>query len=765
MTVRATLAAALAIVVAAGLMTFASPQIESAKAADSSQFDPGNIISDALFYNNNAMGSAAIQSFLVSKEPGCTSSYACMWNYGQSTPAMAASSYCSAIAATGVMNAANIIFTVGQACGISQKVLLVLLQKEQGLVTATAPTSRNFTYATGFNCPDTSGCDPSYGGFFYQVYYAARQFKIYQAHPTSFNFQAGRVNNIQFNPNAACGSKSVFIQNAATAGLYDYTPYTPNDAAMSNLYGTGDGCSSYGNRNFWAYYTDWFGSTTLGTSLVRTSIDATVYLVSGTTKYPVTSPAILAALFPLGQTATVSQSYLDKFTTSHAVGRSLRGPDGSIYFFDAGILLPFTSCTQVTDYGASCDPSSYTQLTDAQIKSFYPGPLVTPVLGTTSGTRYWITGGTKREILDNQSQAAAGLPAAMNVLSDNAVADLPYAAPVVRDSVFIGQKGTATVDYFQTNALYQVSGDPAQLGATSRLAGSLSSSSLALLPAGTGSFSGAVTAPGDSRTQFLGAAGRYVWPAGVGGFSGTGAFAASQTLIDSYPVAGTIAVGTFVMASGNATVYVVTATSLKPISSWSSLLSLSSTPNPTILTVPAAAIAAAATGPVALTAGSLAYSPGNATVYLINGLTDKIPVSSFDMTSQAGVTALAQFPVSQLEAYPTNPSILGFGYVCGTTKYVAAAGSLHPIAAADLPRFPISFITLDSYTCTQMKIGTPAVIFIRTSDGSIYLLDSDGTKRPVSSLQRFLYPLNGVNIGYLQVSQKLADLIPTGIPA
>ncbi|MFZ1523014.1 MAG: hypothetical protein WAS94_03260, partial [Candidatus Saccharimonadales bacterium] len=39
------------------------------------------------------------------------------------------------------------------------------------------------------------------------------------------------------------------------------TPYRPNQAALNNLYGTGDGCSAYGNRNFWRFYTDWFGST------------------------------------------------------------------------------------------------------------------------------------------------------------------------------------------------------------------------------------------------------------------------------------------------------------------------------------------------------------------------------------------------------------------------------------------------------------------------------------------------------------------------
>jgi hypothetical protein len=32
-------------------------------------------------------------------------------------------------------------------------------------------------------------------------------------------------------------------------------------AAINAGYGSGDGCSAYGNRNFWLYYTDWFGST------------------------------------------------------------------------------------------------------------------------------------------------------------------------------------------------------------------------------------------------------------------------------------------------------------------------------------------------------------------------------------------------------------------------------------------------------------------------------------------------------------------------
>ena len=53
----------------------------------------------------------------------------------------------------------------------------------------------------------------------------------------------------------------MYIQNQATANLYIYTPYQPNAAALNNLFGSGDGCSAYGNRNFWRLFSDWFGST------------------------------------------------------------------------------------------------------------------------------------------------------------------------------------------------------------------------------------------------------------------------------------------------------------------------------------------------------------------------------------------------------------------------------------------------------------------------------------------------------------------------
>ncbi|AXH35360.1 hypothetical protein DVJ78_08025 [Humibacter sp. BT305] len=243
-----------------------SPRTSAAPRAVGSNFQAGNIITDSKFYNGAAMDAGSIQSFLNGQVPSCRSGYTCLKDYRENTFSRSADAMCNAYSGGGSESAAQIIFKVGQACGISQAVLLVLLQKEQSLVTDDWPSARQFQVATGFACPDTAPCDAEYYGFYNQVYKAAWQFKRYGNPPGTSNFFSwypiGQYSNVLYNPNSGCGSSPVLIQNKATAALYYYTPYQPNAAALANLYGTGDGCSAYGNRNFWRLYTDWFGSTT-----------------------------------------------------------------------------------------------------------------------------------------------------------------------------------------------------------------------------------------------------------------------------------------------------------------------------------------------------------------------------------------------------------------------------------------------------------------------------------------------------------------------
>ncbi|WP_206749482.1 cell wall-binding repeat-containing protein [Salinibacterium hongtaonis] len=249
---------------------------QEAAALSGSDFRAGYIIDDSKFYDANAMTQAEIQAFLNARIGVCKNDR-CLNNGGFPTvskPRSVSDSTgnlrCGAYQGNGSLElAAAIIYKVQQACGISAKVILVTLQKEQGLVTKNEPSIAALNRAMGFNCPDTAPCDPAFFGFFNQVYEGAKQLNTYRA--ARFATQPG-VRNIAFYPASAqgpslCGYNSptggatnVNIQNYATAALYSYTPYQPNAAALANLFGTGDSCSSYGNRNFWVYYSTWFGS-------------------------------------------------------------------------------------------------------------------------------------------------------------------------------------------------------------------------------------------------------------------------------------------------------------------------------------------------------------------------------------------------------------------------------------------------------------------------------------------------------------------------
>lgn len=244
-----------------------STAISPAQALSGSQFDPGFIIHDAQFYNSDAMTEAEIQAFLASKSGTCANTN-CLDIYRQTTTTREATSRCERYVGGTNESAARIIFKVQQACGVSAKVILATLQKEQGLVTHTGPTDGRLRIAMGYGCPDTAPCDALYYGFYNQVYSAASQFQRYRMSPSSFRHRIG-VQSVYLHPNSfvvsppRCGTVTVNIRNAATAALYNYTPYAPNAAALNNLYGTGDACSSYGNRNFWRFFWDWFGDPTL----------------------------------------------------------------------------------------------------------------------------------------------------------------------------------------------------------------------------------------------------------------------------------------------------------------------------------------------------------------------------------------------------------------------------------------------------------------------------------------------------------------------
>ncbi len=261
----------------------------------------GRIIDDNIFTNKDDMSASDIQNFLNSKVPLCDSNGTKPSEFGGGTRANYASSkgwpmpftclrdfyevpkteagstlpdnnYGGKPIPAGAVSAATLIYNAAQKYNINPKVLLVKLATESPgpLTTDEWPLERQYHYAMGAHCPDSgpggsANCDSDWAGFSLQIDEAARLMRWYlnnMKEPWWPYKKPLQTNYILWNvAPSGCGGSDVYVATSATAALYTYTPYQPNQAALNNMYGQGDGCSAYGNRNFWRVWNDWFGST------------------------------------------------------------------------------------------------------------------------------------------------------------------------------------------------------------------------------------------------------------------------------------------------------------------------------------------------------------------------------------------------------------------------------------------------------------------------------------------------------------------------
>jgi len=237
---------------------------QNVNAANLKNFRAGNIMSDAVMSHENSMSVEQIQTFLESKNAcnkrGDDPEIKHWTKKGYRYNIKNGYVVCMHKERFGGQSAAQIIWRTAQDYHINPQVLIVLLQKEQGLVTDTWPNHRQYQTATGFGCPDTAPCDKQYYGLKNQLRRAANLFRTVLDGGWT-NYPVGKI-FVQYHPNKKCGGTTVNIRNRATSALYRYTPYQPNQASLNAGYSKStNACASYGNRNFWNYFSDWFGST------------------------------------------------------------------------------------------------------------------------------------------------------------------------------------------------------------------------------------------------------------------------------------------------------------------------------------------------------------------------------------------------------------------------------------------------------------------------------------------------------------------------
>ncbi len=453
------------------ILTVSSVAINTVYASPVVGFNAGRIIDDGVFTNSFSMNVSQIQAFLNSKVAACdTSGTQLASEYGSNlTHAQYAASkgwpappyICLKSYSENSISAAQIIYNISQQYQINPQVLIVLLQKEQGLVTDTWPLSTQYRGATGYGCPDTAPCDTTYYGFTNQVTWSAKMFRaVLDNSPTWYSPYVLGNNTIQWSPNSACGGSTVNIQNRATQALYDYTPYQPNQAALNAGYGTGDACSAYGNRNFYLYFTDWFGSTQfpqpIGASLYYQQSSGAIYLVSNSTKYYIPSWQVMTNykldIFP---TMPVSDNVLSSLTDGGSLS-NLLWDTGGVYLVNDGARYHVSS-DMCTAWGLSCfDSTKLTALSSVfQTQYLKQGSSLTNV-AYINGILYKMSDGSKQPIANPKTLSDLGLNTTPVFVPTAVNAQQPLGVLLLTTPGVLQFSSTSPLYYFDGSAYYLV---------------------------------------------------------------------------------------------------------------------------------------------------------------------------------------------------------------------------------------------------------------------------------------------------------------------
>lgn len=751
-----------------GLVALPGLSQPASAAPDGSQFDPGLIISDSVFYDFGTMDVAAIQRFLEARVPNCKAASGaptCLRNFTGDMPARAAEAgRCTAMPARENQTAAQMIYHTARACGINPKVILVTLQKEQGLITSTAPTDFKYRAAMGYACPDSKpevcGNNAS-AGFVTQLYKASSQFQWYGNPEGSFTYlKPGKVVKVRYNPKESCGSKSFELKSQATANLYYYTPFTPNKAALDNMYSTGDSCSAYGNRNFWRYFHDWFGSPIGGGFLLKSANSGT-YVIVDDVKYLISDPATITALAPLGPVGTISKAYLDSFKDGGEFNRLAVSPIGNYFFLGDGKRYSVVNCDVAIDFGYDCTKAI--KMTSAQLTAFpQGGPLTQYVSGSGSDT-YLIENGVKREILDSASLAGTGitLPALSKVSISN-FGNLPWGEPIVRDGAVFKNRTSGSTGVYKSGLFYEV--DPATAKDVdfkqwfSESTGTLSAESVKAVASPVGISSILQSDNGDSF--ILTATGKRPI-ASVSDWTAAATTLPSD-LVEMIPTVGVeIATPALVKALDNSATFILRKGLKRPVSSSDRAKFAPILAQEGITTTIPSVLAQVKLGAEAIAPGALVVAKGGTTTYMVDGFDRMIKIPNAAQAKSMGLPKVRTIAVATAKAYSRKMSFSGVRVKCGEQSKIFIAGKVYSIDSGQAVHYAATELVLNDATCLTFKASTTVLgRFIKAPDKIIYLIQN-GKKRPIKTTAIYK-ALKGSAPGFVTVDAAFAARFATG---
>lgn len=267
------------------------------------EFNPNYLISDTELVDYTSMDMSQIQKFLE-KRGNALANYV-----DPQTKLMAA----------------QVIYEFASSHYINPKYILVLLQKEQSLITSTNPNSDQYDWATGYGiCDSCSKSDPAlqkYKGFTNQVDWGAGGTRFYYDNPHKFKYQVGETYKID--------DQLVTIANDATRSLYIYTPHI------------------HGNKNFWQIWQDWFALNYPDGTLLQEVETGGIWLIQAGKRRPFTSKSAFLSRYSFDKVINIAQADLEKYPEGlpikYAQYSLLQLPSGGIYFLDDDTLRSIMS--------------------------------------------------------------------------------------------------------------------------------------------------------------------------------------------------------------------------------------------------------------------------------------------------------------------------------------------------------------------------------------------------------------------------------------
>ncbi|MEY3028879.1 MAG: hypothetical protein RL198_276 [Actinomycetota bacterium] len=754
-------------------LTIATPSSEPAAATPSgSAFDPGHIISDSVFYDGQSMTASDIQKFLDARVTNCRATdpaIPCLKDFaGEIVEKPAVAGRCAALPAKPSATAAEMIAEIARACGINPKVLIVTLQKEQGLVTSTKPTSYMYRAAMGYGCPDSDPaiCGKVFVGLFNQLYNAASQFRWYGNPAGSFTWlKPGRTVSVRFHPKASCGTKSFPLVSQATAALYYYTPYTPNQAALDNLYGTGDSCSAYGNRNFWRFFHDWFGNPLITDAFVADP-DGNRHLVFGGKVYSVTDDRILTSIAPLEPAQPVSAEYVSSITSGGELSQLARSTGTGRYFLlVGGARYLVGSCALAEHYGQDCDTA--TPMSSPMLLLFSNGGELTQYLKASSGdASYWVEEGNLIPVgsASDLPVSPAPIQLTMNI---SLLTKLTAGSPNLADHTLYPIEESTDLALSYDDELYRVSGrfvaDIPDFVGWFRTNQTAIPGDLVPASSGATTFAGLLT---DARGKSY-----LVTSAGKQEIAAATEWAANSPVlpnqvVDRIPTVSGILSTPLVVVPPTITSTTAghliddgqrrTIRTQQMVAEYLDFYRQSSA-----VPVSSATISLSSFGGAAIAPGSLVRESGSRVIFLIDGAGKRIKLSNAAHAASVAGTNLFDYPKSLLTSFPVASGSANIKVSCGGATFLVDGGRLMRVGSKTAAQYPGSATKLDASTCHGIGVSDAEPIgqFVRDKNQVIYLVQN-GARYKFSSVAAY-ESARGSARGFVDVSDYFLSKLPS----